>query len=178
MHSDERASHDAFKEDCRACSGVKSMLKDAFRRTRAQDQSSGSHAAPQEDKAHASAEPGGKIPAAIPCPPNSEQIGRSTWTFLHTMAAYYPSEPSSSQQSLMRSLLDGLAEFYPCGHCRAHLREQIKESPPVVSSASELSLWLCRIHNEVNEMLGKPLFDCSRVFERYKDGPKESSACD
>ncbi|GAX82963.1 hypothetical protein CEUSTIGMA_g10390.t1 [Chlamydomonas eustigma] len=103
--------------------------------------------------------------------------GRATWTFLHTTAAYYPDSPSTHQQSLMRSMMEGLAEFYPCHHCAAHFREQIKESPPQVDSAMALSQWLCRMHNEVNDLLGKPLFDCSRVMERWKDGPADGT-CD
>jgi hypothetical protein len=90
---------------------------------------------------------------AYPCPPNSLEIGRATWTFLHTTAAYYPNPPSSSQQSVMRSMMEGLAEFYPCHYCAAHLREQLKDSPPQVGSATELSQWLCKIHNEVRTRL-------------------------
>ena len=178
----QTTQEEALKKDCRACSGVKAMLRDAFKRSK--DQGPGDSKARsgpmQEDIGHAT-EAATQLPRAdkqVECPPNSEQIGRSTWTFLHTMAAYYPSEPSTSEQSLMRSFLDGVGEFYPCGHCRAHLREQMKESPPIVTSATELSKWLCKIHNEVNEMLGKPQFDCSRVFERYRDGPNDSTACD
>lgn len=36
------------------------------------------------------------------CPPDTPEIGRATWTFLHTMAAYYPEQPSGAQRSLMR----------------------------------------------------------------------------
>ena len=39
-------------------------------------------------------------------------------------------------------------------------------------------MWLCKIHNEVNEMLGKPSFDCSRVLERWRDGPADGVSCD
>lgn len=47
-----------------------------------------------------------------------------------------------------------------------------------VGSGTELSMWLCKIHNEVNEMLGKPSFDCSRVLERWRDGPADGVSCD
>ena len=114
--------------------------------------------------------------------------------------------------------MEGLAEFYPCSFCRDHLKTQIRTSPPQVESAGDLSVWLCKIHNEVggwgsllggipvggcaqhtavdqfctegptlivpfgyplqvNEMLGKPTFDCSKVFERWRDGPADGS-CD
>jgi hypothetical protein len=41
------------------------------------------------------------------------------------MAAYYPEEPTRAQKSLMRSMMEGLAEFYPCSVCAEHLREQV-----------------------------------------------------
>lgn len=31
---------------------------------------------------------------------------------------------------------------------------------------------------QVNEMLGKPLFDCRRVMERWRDGPADGESCD
>ncbi|GLC46784.1 hypothetical protein PLESTB_001941100 [Pleodorina starrii] len=114
---------------------------------------------------------------AVACPPDSWQLGRATWTFLHSVAAHYPDQPSARQQELMRCMMEGLAEFYPCEVCAEHLREQVRRSPPRVGTARELSLWLCGIHNEVNEMLGKPLFDCSRLAERWRDGPQDGS-CD
>lgn len=33
--------------------------------------------------------------AAVEPPPDGETLGNHTWTFLHTMAAYYPTNPSS-----------------------------------------------------------------------------------
>jgi len=60
------------------------------------------------------------------CPPDTQELGRATWTFLHTMAAYYPEAPSRTQQTLMRNVLDGVAEFYPCSFCRAHLQNQVR----------------------------------------------------
>src|SRR5437660_11640636 len=45
------------------------------------------------------------------CPPDSEELGRSTWTYLHTMAAYYPEVPSYAQQKSMNSFLKSFSEF-------------------------------------------------------------------
>ena len=33
-------------------------------------------------------------------------------------------------------------------------------SPPRVGSRSELSVWLCQVHNRINEKLGKPVYSC------------------
>lgn len=111
----------------------------------------------------------------MPCPPDTAELGKATWTFLHSVAAYYPKRPTPRQQDLMRGMMEGLAEFYPCEVCREHLREQVKATPPRVETALDLNVWLCGLHNEVNEMLGKPPFDCSRVAERWRDGPADGS---
>ncbi|KAJ2668487.1 Flavin-linked sulfhydryl oxidase of the mitochondrial IMS [Coemansia sp. RSA 1085] len=107
------------------------------------------------------------------CPPDSQVLGRATWTFLHTMAAYYPEKADSRQQEMMRSLLGSFSHFYPCGTCAAHLREEMRSHPPPVDTRYSLSQWLCRTHNKVNELLGKPEFDCAKVDERWRDGPRD-----
>ncbi|TDL23966.1 FAD-dependent thiol oxidase [Rickenella mellea] len=113
------------------------------------------------------------------CPPDVEQLGRATWTFLHTTAAYYPDRPTPRQKANMYSLLSSLPILYPCTHCAADLGENVKSHPPDVSGRVGLSRWLCERHNEVNEKLGKPIFDCSikKTDERWKDGPSDGR-CD
>jgi len=111
------------------------------------------------------------------CPADREVLGRATWTFLHTMAAYYPDKPSAMEQSTMKSLLGSFSQFYPCGHCAEHLRQEMKADPPKVESRKELAWWMCGMHNKVNEMLGKDVFDCNKVDERWRDGPADGR-CD
>lgn len=113
------------------------------------------------------------------CPPDVEQLGRATWTFLHTTAAYYPEKPTPNQRANMLSLLRSLPVLYPCSWCATHLGENMKDNPPDVSGRLGLSRWLCERHNEVNGRLGKPQFDCglSKLDERWKDGPADGS-CD
>ncbi|KAG0029717.1 hypothetical protein BGZ81_003508 [Podila clonocystis] len=111
------------------------------------------------------------------CPADREVLGRATWTFLHTMAAYYPDKPSAMEQSTMKSLLGSFSQFYPCGPCAEHLRQEMKTDPPKVESRKELTWWMCGMHNKVNEMLGKDIFDCNKVDERWKDGPADGR-CD
>ena len=115
--------------------------------------------------------------AAAMCPPDVDSLGRATWTFLHTTAAYYPDRPTPTQRAHMLQLLHALPQLYPCSHCAGDLGDRIRRRPPDVRSRSALSTWLCETHNEVNAMLGKPAFDCARVDERWRDGPKEGS-CD
>ncbi|KAH9498413.1 hypothetical protein Btru_008200 [Bulinus truncatus] len=111
------------------------------------------------------------------CPLDSELLGRNTWAFLHTMAAYYPEKPSSEQQHNMKQFIKLLSQFYPCHKCASHLREDLKTNTPDTSSNLKLSEWFCNLHNSVNVRLGKVEFDCSKVLERWRDGWKDGK-CD
>lgn len=111
------------------------------------------------------------------CPPDVEQLGRATWTFLHTTAAYYPDRPTPTQRANMLSLIRALPLLYPCTHCADDFGEDMKGHPPDVSGRVGLSRWLCERHNEVNHKLGKEVFDCAKTDERWKDGPSDGS-CD
>lgn len=113
----------------------------------------------------------------IPCPPHREELGRNTWTFLHTMAAHYPDHPTSKQQEEMSTFIRIFSHLYPCAMCSAHFRAEMQNDPPTVQNRSVLSQWFCRMHNQVNELLGKPLFNCNLVDERWRTGPSDDS-CD
>jgi FAD-linked sulfhydryl oxidase len=113
----------------------------------------------------------------IACPPNKEELGRTTWTFLHTMAAYYPEKVNVEVQESMSQFLRQLSRIYPCDYCAQHLRYVIEQNPPTTDSQHNLSQWLCEFHNQVNEICGKPTFDCRKLNERWRDGPSDGS-CD
>ncbi|KAL0090893.1 FAD-linked sulfhydryl oxidase ALR-like protein [Phycomyces blakesleeanus] len=111
------------------------------------------------------------------CPVDVKSLGKASWTLLHTTAAYYPDRPAPSQMDTMRTFINTFAENYPCWHCREDFQRSIKESPVRVGSRKKLSEWLCQRHNEVNVKLGKETFDCTKVFERWLDGPADGR-CD
>jgi len=113
------------------------------------------------------------------CPADTALLGRSTWTFLHTTAAYYPVKAPPQAQQNMMSLLSSLSLLYPCVPCAEDFQEKVKENPPDVSGREALSRWLCERHNEVNEKLGKEKFGCdwSNLNGRWRDGPADGH-CD
>lgn len=107
----------------------------------------------------------------MPCPPDRQVLGRAGWTLLHAMAAKYPSQPSEAQQDQMRAFMAAFGELYPCPACAKEFRARMAAVPPDVSSDGAFSAWMCDRHNEVNVRLGKRPFNCSLVFERWRDGP-------
>jgi len=109
------------------------------------------------------------------CPLDSELLGRNTWSFLHTMAAYYDENPTPEQQSNMTRFIGLLSQFYPCKKCATNLREHLKTDKPDVRNNWALSVWMCELHNDVNDRQGKPPFDCTKVFERWRDGWADNS---
>lgn len=82
----------------------------------------------------------------------------------------------------MLSLLRALPTLYPCNHCAEDLGEYMAKPGNDPREAVErgregVERWLCEVHNEVNEKLGKEKFDCGKAGERWRDGPKDGS-CD
>ncbi len=76
---------------------------------------------------------------------------------------------------------------FPALHLHLHLHlhllfllplrthDEMIRNPPQVQSQRALSYWMCEIHNEVNDRMGKEIFDCNKVTERWKTGPKDGS---
>jgi len=119
----------------------------------------------------------GPAKSRLECPPDTAELGRATWTYLHTLAAYYPEKPSSTRQQNTANFLKTFAWTYPCADCAQHMRVHLKTHPADTSSRAAFSWWACELHNEVNRRLGKPLFDCGKTDERWRTGPADGS-CD
>lgn len=112
------------------------------------------------------------------CPPDVDQLGRSTWTLLHAMTADYPERPSATQQAETKQFIGLFSKMYPCWVCADDFRAWMKEgNEPKVSNREEFGRWMCEAHNAVNVKLGKESFDCNRWEERWRTGWKDGS-CD
>lgn len=96
----------------------------------------------------------------IECPPDKTVLGRAAWTLMHTTAAYYPDRPSAEQKALFLTFYSSLARTYPCRKCSFYLVHMLQEDPPKVENRTELSTWVCRVHNAVNRYLKREEFPC------------------
>ncbi|CAB3259530.1 unnamed protein product [Arctia plantaginis] len=146
-------SHSTDDEDkpCRACSDFKSWAKTQHKVTFSTTNKT-------------------TKPIKTDCPLDREELGKATWSFLHTMASYFPEKPTKAQSEDMSRFFNIFSQFYPCESCADDFRKDVKENPPKTANRNELAKWLCQRHNVVNVKLGKPEFDCSRVHERWRDG--------
>ncbi|CCE88515.1 Piso0_002025 [Millerozyma farinosa CBS 7064] len=104
------------------------------------------------------------------CPPDVEELGRSSWTLLHSIAATYPEKPTGDQQSNLKQFISLFGKLYPCWFCGEDFQSYVEKKEPQVMTQEAFGRWLCDAHNEVNIKLGKPTFDCNLWKQRWKDG--------
>ncbi|KAF7811064.1 FAD-linked sulfhydryl oxidase ERV1 [Senna tora] len=117
-----------------------------------------------------------KVKSAAPV--TKEELGKATWTFLHTLAAQYPDNPTRQQKKDVKELMGILSRIYPCKECADHFKEVLRANPVQAGSQAEFSQWLCHVHNVVNRSLGKPIFPCERVDARWGKLECEQKACE
>ena len=89
------------------------------------------------------------------------QLGRSSWELLHRLAAAFDKAPTPQRVKDGEQFFTLLSELYPCEECAGHFRKHLQTSPVDARDNKRLSLWLCKVHNEVNVRLGKPEFPCA-----------------
>ncbi|XP_062175961.1 FAD-linked sulfhydryl oxidase ERV1 [Alnus glutinosa] len=111
-------------------------------------------------------------------PVTKEELGRASWTFLHTLAAQYPDNPTRQQKKDVKELMAIFSRMYPCKECADHFKEVLRANPVQAGSHAEFSQWLCHVHNVVNRSLGKLIFPCERVDARWGKLECEQRACD
>lgn len=58
------------------------------------------------------------------CPLDKDELGRSTWSLLHTMAATYPDKPTDQQKNDVRTFFSILSRNYPCDICAKDLVQE------------------------------------------------------
>lgn len=91
-----------------------------------------------------------------------EQLGRSTWFLLHEIVKH--NKDTDDNSYYLGSLLDALANIYPCPRCRIHIDEYLRENNPRMTEQ-----FMCDFHNDVNVRLGKPLYLCNDATPASED---------
>lgn len=81
--------------------------------------------------------------------------GPSGWKLLHIITFSYPDHPSKKEKEKMFHFLETIPFILPCKYCRHSLSCYYEKDPPFKSlnSRTDLTKWLWRIHNQVNNKL-------------------------
>ena len=103
--------------------------------------------------------------ATKPLTLTKQEIGRNTWSLLHSIAASYPNEPKEEDKKQLTNFMYGLAHLFPCKICGSHLLKMLNKEGVHANSREDLVKYICKIHNIVNKVLGKPIFDCKKAFD-------------
>ncbi|KAK7970111.1 FAD-linked sulfhydryl oxidase ERV2 [Apiospora sp. TS-2023a] len=98
------------------------------------------------------------------------ELGRASWKLLHTMMARFPEKPTEDDSLALKTYMQLFSRLYPCGDCARHFQGLLKKYPPQVSSRNAAAGWACFMHNQVNERLHKPIFDCNNIGDFYDCG--------
>lgn len=64
------------------------------------------------------------------CPLDKEELGRSTWDLIHSIAAYYPDSPSDADKENARNFISSVSYLYPCEVCREDFKQSVADFPP------------------------------------------------
>jgi FAD-linked sulfhydryl oxidase len=98
------------------------------------------------------------------------------WRTMHIVSLGYNTEPSKREQEDAIRFYKSLETMLPCGICRAHYTEFLKEMPveQAVGSRDDLIYWVFQLHNKVNANLGKRQF----TFDEYIQSMRQLAASD
>ena len=109
--------------------------------------------------------------------------GPPAWILLHNIAFNYV--PTDINREIYKIFFENLQNILPCIYCRVSYIEYISYEPieNYLNSSKDLSLWLYKIHNLVNNKLRNqgllkwenPTFD--EIYKKYSDELENIDKC-
>ena len=84
--------------------------------------------------------------------------GPSMWHSLHTISFNYPVNPTNEEKDNYFKFFLSLKNILPCKYCRLNYVKNLKAVPltmKTMTNRNTLSMWLYKLHEEINRMLGK-----------------------
>lgn len=98
---------------------------------------------------------------------NNENINKENIMKLNGPGIWYIIHRSAL---LKDNIVDTVIKYLPCQECTNHCKNWIKNNPPPKDD-NDMFLWTIKMHNHVNEKLGKPNFLYTEALELYKIKP-------
>jgi hypothetical protein len=105
----------------------------------------------------------------------SKRFGPGTWYTLHVFAL--SAEKSEKKKDAFISFVEDLSQNMWCSVCEEHFSRYVAEHPlePYRNKKHGLFEWTWRLHNTVNQRLGKPQLSFSEALQIYTE--KSSKPC-
>ncbi len=99
--------------------------------------------------------------------------GPDGWLLLHSIAAYYPDQPTVDDKALYVKFFETIQDVLPCIYCRNSFAQYNLELDlkSYLDDSRSLSNWLFQMHNKVNDKLegqGLPVSRNDNFDEIYK----------
>lgn len=96
-------------------------------------------------------------------------MGRSTWTYLHTLTFNYPENPTENDKLKYYTHFKQLPEFLPCPSCASSFKIYFEYIPitAYLDDIYGITFWLYIIHFIVNSKLKKKNTDFLDVIKLY-----------
>jgi hypothetical protein len=95
--------------------------------------------------------------------------GPWAWSFLHCTSCNFPPNPSEQDKDHYHDFLMSLKYVLPCKACRDNYAKNLEDlgySRACLESRKTFSMFIYRLHNQVNKMLGK---ECPLTFNQVRD---------
>lgn len=95
--------------------------------------------------------------------------GPSVWAAMHYIALGYPDHPTATERQTYIRFYRTIPDVLPCTLCRNHFHKILASDPVDDSTKNSTTLfnWTTRVHNRVNETLGKPQFSNVDAISKY-----------
>lgn len=129
-----------------------------------------------------------KIGKSILYDPRPESIGPGWWSSLHTLAYVCDtSKIKDARELFVENVVRGIAQHFPCLHCRAHAVAYINQEDPISHLTSSISAgakrtcleWTHRFHTAVNKRLNKKASENPTLeeLEQFLEALREGRGC-
>ena len=93
--------------------------------------------------------------------------GGGAWNFLHSIALSYPANPTQQDKNDYKNFFLSLDKILPCETCAKHfiVNKKTHNINKYLSGPHQLFSWTVKIRNEVQKILGKPLYNELKLRE-------------
>ncbi len=100
-----------------------------------------------------------------------DQWGPPGWKFIHIVAFAYPLNPTQEEKNNYKAFFTLIGDILPCHLCSEHYKKNLILHPltdTILENKINLTLWTIDMHNEVNKINNKTVYDYETALQLIK----------